>query len=130
MSIPPAPSNMPSLPWPTPMGFSPATRMTPCLPVRMGATMESLLTGYSDPRLSYMFNPAVKDGKYHGIRTGIPITNVALYTDPFSTLNVATTTPIRWMSAAEMHFLRAEGALRGWNMGGTAQSLYETGIQT
>ena len=98
--------------------------------IRMGATMESLLNGYKDPRLSYMFNPAVKDGKYHGIRTGISITNIALYTDPFSTLNVATTTPIRWMSAAEMYFLRAEGALRGWNMGGTAQSLHETGIQT
>ncbi len=35
------------------------------------------------------------------------------------------------MNAAEVYFLRAEGALRGWNMrGGTAQSYYETGIQT
>ena len=34
------------------------------------------------------------------------------------------------MGPAEAYFLRAEGALRGWNMGGTAQSLYETGIQT
>ncbi len=98
--------------------------------IRMGANMESFLTGYKDPRLPLMFNPAVTDGKYHGIRNGITITNKSLYTDPFSTLNVATTTPIRWMSAAEMYFLRAEGALRGWNMGGTAQSLYETGIQT
>ncbi|MBS1662270.1 MAG: SusD/RagB family nutrient-binding outer membrane lipoprotein [Bacteroidetes bacterium] len=98
--------------------------------IRMGATMESLLGGYKDPRLSKMFNPAVKDGQYHGIRTGITITNVSLYADPFSTLNVALTTPIRWMSAAEMYFLRAEGAVRGWSMGGTAQSLYETGVQT
>jgi len=98
--------------------------------VRMGANMESFLTGYKDPRLPFLFNPAVTDGKYHGIRNGITITNKSLYTDPFSTLNVQPTTPIRWMSAAEMYFLRAEGAIRGWNMGGSAQSLYETGIQT
>jgi hypothetical protein len=34
------------------------------------------------------------------------------------------------MSAAEMYFLKAEGAVRGWNMGGTAQSFYQIGIQT
>ena len=32
------------------------------------------------------------------------------------------------MCAAEAYFLRAEGALLGWNMGGTAQELYEAGI--
>ncbi len=30
----------------------------------------------------------------------------------------------------KVHFLRAEGALRGWNMGGkTAQEFYEQGIR-
>ena len=33
---------------------------------------------------------------------------------------------IKW---AEVDFLRAEGALRGWNMGGDAQSFYERGIR-
>lgn len=97
--------------------------------VRMGANMESFLTGYKDPRIGLMFNRA-PDGNYHGIRNGINISNKSLYTTPFSTLNVAPETPIRWMSAAEMYFLRAEGALRGWNMNGTAQALYQTGIQT
>ena len=33
------------------------------------------------------------------------------------------------MSTSEIYFLRAEGKLRGWNMGtGTAQSLYEEGV--
>ena len=32
------------------------------------------------------------------------------------------------MSAAESYFLRAEGALKGWNMGGTAKELYEAGV--
>jgi Susd and RagB outer membrane lipoprotein len=35
------------------------------------------------------------------------------------------------MTAAEVYFLRAEAALRGWNnAGGTAQSLYEKGVET
>lgn len=35
------------------------------------------------------------------------------------------------MKAAEGYFLRAEGILRGWNMGGgTAQQWYEDGIRT
>lgn len=97
--------------------------------VRMGANMESFLTGFKDPRLPFMFNKAVADNNYHGIRNGITITNKALYTTPFSTLNVQSTTPIRWMSAAEMYFLKAEGAVRGWNMGGTAQNFYQSGIQ-
>lgn len=97
--------------------------------VRMGANMESYLKGYNDPRAPFMFNRA-PDGEFRGIRNGINIANKAAYTTPFSTLNVAANTPIRWMSAAEMFFLRAEGAVRGWNMNGTPQSLYETGIQT
>lgn len=33
-----------------------------------------------------------------------------------------------WMTAAEVTFLRAEGALRGWAMSGDAQQLYEKAI--
>jgi len=32
------------------------------------------------------------------------------------------------MCAAEAYFLRAEGALLGWNMGGTAKDMYNQGI--
>lgn len=38
--------------------------------------------------------------------------------------------PLYLMKVSEVNFLRAEGALRGWNMGGTAQSFYERGIRT
>ena len=34
------------------------------------------------------------------------------------------------MCAAEAYFLRAEGALRKWNMEGDAKGLYETGVRT
>ena len=37
----------------------------------MGATMESYLSGYGDPRLESYFSPAEKDGAYHGIPNGI-----------------------------------------------------------
>ena len=33
-----------------------------------------------------------------------------------------------WMTSAEMAFCRAEGALAGWNMDGTAEALYNEGI--
>jgi hypothetical protein len=98
--------------------------------IRMGANMESFLLGYADPRLPAYFKTG-SDGLYHGIRTGITIANKADYSEgPFSRLNVVAGTSIVWMNPAEVYFLRAEGALRGWNMGSDAQTLYETGIRT
>lgn len=37
--------------------------------------------------------------------------------------------PLYFLKWAEVDFLRAEGALRGWNMGGDAQFFYERGIK-
>jgi len=37
--------------------------------------------------------------------------------------------PLYIMKVSEVDFLRAEGALRGWNMGGPAQFFYERGIR-
>ena len=37
--------------------------------------------------------------------------------------------PLYLVKFAEVDFLRAEGALRGWNMGGSAQFFYERGIR-
>ncbi|HVV55762.1 MAG TPA: SusD/RagB family nutrient-binding outer membrane lipoprotein, partial [Mucilaginibacter sp.] len=66
-------------------------------------------------------------GKYKGIRLGVSYGGVS-YAN-FSQMNISATDPIRLMNASESFFLRAEGALRGWNMGGgTAQSFYEQGI--
>ncbi|HFK5567937.1 TPA: RagB/SusD family nutrient uptake outer membrane protein [Elizabethkingia anophelis] len=99
--------------------------------IRMGANMESFLKGYKDPRISSYFNQATIGAStgYFGIRNGIRITNKSLYT-PFSTIKMEENSPLPWLSAAESYFTRAEGALRGWNMGGTAKELYETGIRT
>lgn len=96
---------------------------------RMSASMDAYMNGYADPRRPVYFTRA-DDGNFHGVRQGIVTTNWTPYTGPrISNLNMnMSTTPIVWMTAAESYFLRAEGALRGWNMGGTAQSFYNQGI--
>ncbi|WP_017260117.1 SusD/RagB family nutrient-binding outer membrane lipoprotein [Pedobacter arcticus] len=98
---------------------------------RMSASMQSILTGYNDPRIAVWFKPATLVGhtsEYLGIRSGINVTRASY--QPFSELNVTDQTPMPWMQASEVCFLKAEGALRGWNAGGTAQQWYETGITT
>ena len=98
--------------------------------VRMGGTIDSYLNGYKDPRISAYFVKA-SDGTYRGIRNGITINSKATYSEgPFSKLNTTSSSNIYWMNASETYFLRAEGTLRGWNMGGTAQQFYENGIKT
>lgn len=99
--------------------------------IRMGAPMESILTGYNDPRLPKYFSPAIDAavaGKYKGIRNGINIDAKTRY----GNYSALTTFPskILLMTAAEAWFLKAEAALRGWAGAGTAQTDYETGIKT
>ncbi len=95
--------------------------------IRMGAPMESYLIGYKDPRISKYFQTStIVPGKYIGIREGIDIKSKSDY-QTFSKL--AYVGPAQLMTCAEVYFLRAEGALRGWDNGGTAQQFYETGIQ-
>lgn len=80
-------------------------------------------------------------GNYIGIRQGIIIPDKANY-QMYSTINMpdgskftdqvgnkSISNALPWMKVAEVYFLRAEGALRGWNMDGTAQELYEEGIR-
>lgn len=97
---------------------------------RMSASMDAYMNGYQDPRLAAYFKPAVSDGGYHGVRLGISTSVWTKYVgNNISNLNIdQSATEIVWMTAAESYFLRAEGALRGWYMGGTAREFYEGGI--
>lgn len=124
---------------------------------RMSATMASVLKGYQDPRINQYFLPTVNSGdptfgvfaNYSGIRNGLAVAqqtlpqNLAVANSHqgqrWASTNVVvggtvvgeasyTNTPQNVMETAESYFLRAEGALYGWNMGGSAQSLYEAGI--
>ena len=113
--------------------------MSPWEGFRMSASMESYLKGYTDPRMKVYYSPAAS-GQYRGLRNGL--TSAQLSADPRnsldSTSNIgalwvpddASTNKLTVMYSAEAYFLRAEGALNGWNMGGTAQELYEQGIRT
>ena len=114
--------------------------------MRMSASMESYLKGFKDPRLPEYYDPAEADSQYHGLRNGLTTTqlstavikggqfNGAINVSNINTKkwfdNTQTTTPLNVIYAAESYFLRAEGALNGWNMGGTAKDLYEQGIST
>jgi len=97
--------------------------------IRMGAPMESILTGYNDPRLPHYFVPSnPTTNSYNGIRNGIDIPAKDLYTD-FSKL-VKFENKILFMTAAEAWFLKAEAALYGWTGSGDAKTNYEKGIAT
>jgi len=105
---------------------------------RMSATMESLLVGYEDPRLSKFWQPAVNTGKYAGVRNGMNTGEIAAEQNkPDNTSGPSlpllpesqSVTPSTVMYTAEAYFLRAEGALNGWAMDGTAKELYEKGIE-
>ena len=98
--------------------------------IRMGAPMESIMGGYTDPRIGKYFEPAVDAvvaGQYKGIREGINIDAKSRYGD-FSKLTTFSNFA-QMMTAAEASFLKAEAALRGWGGAGTAQANYESGIQ-
>lgn len=100
---------------------------------RMSANMESFLVGYKDPRLAVYFQPATFGGpnkrEYIGVRSGAAMMSVLAETyRECSAPNIVVSTPVQWMVAPEAYFLRAEGALLGWTMNGTAEELYKAGI--
>lgn len=70
------------------------------------------------------------DTRYLGIRPGHDLVSKPNQYTNYSYIVCDYTTPLPVMFAAESYFLRAEGALRGWSMGGSAKDLYEEGIRT
>lgn len=124
----------------------------------MGASFINLLQNLDHPYMKYLFTknsialekskqafsdssaPAVtpKGSVYVGMRNGVsPGEGQAVSNNPYCGYSTLDRTyfgechpPLYLMKMSEVCFLRAEGALRGWNMGGTAQSFYEQGIRT
>lgn len=112
---------------------------------RMNASMESIMGGYNDPRINAYFsevNPGdsetepIVPGTLKGIRNGLPLLDG--YADAsaqkadyvrFGVINDDLTQyTVQLMTAAEVAFLKAEAALRGWSGAGDAQANYEMGI--
>lgn len=98
--------------------------------VRINATITSYMNGYNDPRRSSYFTTSSldKDVPFVGMRSGVEGIQPATYAE-YSKPNYEQKSPLMMFCAAEVAFLRAEGALRGWDMGGTAKSFYEQGIK-
>ncbi len=111
---------------------------------RMGGVFETFLGGLKDPRVSSFFSPVSdmtlvsdhSDFPYKGIRNGAYIDTKADHI-PFSKINPnfndppngGNTTTRRDFTAAEVAFLKAEAALRGWNGAGDAKENYENGVK-
>ena len=114
--------------------------------VYMNANLESFLKGYNDPRLKSYFNPAqdgrdkdgniikevagVKqlgsiEGDYKGVRQGTGVADNRYSTHSQTT--ITTGSKIIVMSAAEVWFLRAEAALRGYTSE-DVENCYKQGI--
>lgn len=98
--------------------------------VFMNANMESILKGYNDPRLKKYFLPATNPsiaGEYRGIRQGTGFNHRRYRQHSKSTISQISDAVL--MTAAEVWFLRAEAALRGW----TAENVafcYRRGVET
>lgn len=128
----------------TPNNLNYLTRWSYINPFCMSATSESILVGFQDPRLTTFWNQGgSRTGGtmgFHGVRNGLPVilktsalrngsAGCSFVSKQFLPIaDGGANPPIPVMTAAEVYFLRAEGALRGWNMGGTAQELYNDGI--
>lgn len=111
---------------------------------RMSASMESVLKGYNDPRIGIYFQKTDSTNGFDGARNGMLASETIL---PQNSATHNSNVGTRWtsgggydwsnvaadqdiMHTAEAFFLRAEGTLNGWNMGGgTAEELYNEGIE-
>ncbi|MDR2918683.1 MAG: SusD/RagB family nutrient-binding outer membrane lipoprotein [Tannerella sp.] len=98
---------------------------------RACADIVAYMVGYNDPRISKYFTETTLEGAvdgYLGVRTGYSLPEKVV-TSKYSSTTYAQTDLTLWMPSSETAFLKAEGALRGWDMGGTVKDLYEEGIR-
>lgn len=98
--------------------------------IRVSANVTSYLGGYEDPRFPFYVKEAETTGKgYVGVRNGIfqdaaSMAKYATYSKP----NIEANDKLLIMSASEAYFLRAEAALRGWDVKGGVKELYDKGV--
>lgn len=94
----------------------------------MSAPMESILNGYEDPRRKVYFETCTDEsylGQYRGIRQGTCFAHN--YYASLSKLKINQYTDAVLMTPAEVWFLRAEAALRGWT-DEVVKVCYERGV--
>lgn len=97
----------------------------------ISATMVDTLKSLHDPRLAVYAEPAKSDGQYRGLENGTLPAEHDLNIDDYSSIGarfLAPDAPSPIMSYAEVLFLQAEAAERGF-ISGNAASLYAAGIR-
>lgn len=125
--------------------------------VVMGASFMNMLENLKHPYMKYLFTKnsvaltnsygtsngssapqtTPKESAYVGMRDGVaPGEGQAAANNPYCGYSMLDKTyiarmqvPLYLMKYSEVCFLRAEGAIRGWNMGGSAQHFYEEGVR-
>ncbi len=114
---------------------------------RLNASFENILKSLNHPVLEFLFtknsnpiinkeNPAIiykAETGIVGLRSGIRMLPGQAYDVNFRSAysqpsKAVQEMPLFVMKLSEVQFLRAEGALRGWAMGGSAESFYTSGI--
>jgi hypothetical protein len=96
----------------------------------ISATMVDTLKSFNDPRLELYAEPAQTDGQYRGLGNGIsePPLSIASYSRIGNFWRAdGAATPTAVMTYAEVLFLQAEAAARGW-IAADAGDLYRQGI--
>lgn len=115
---------------------------------RLNASLETILKAYNHPILEFLFtknsdpitnkktNTTVEANSiFVGLRAGMQmkqgqssdVNSRCAYSGVKG--EAITNMPLFYMKLSEVQFLRAEGALRGWNMGGSAAGFYQDGIE-
>lgn len=112
--------------------------------IRLNASYENILKHFNSPLLAIQFssNPGiiksdagiVGPNGIFGVRSGLMMEDTGDATSggygPFSVLDGKMEKMQQpFFKRVECIFLRAEGALRGWDMGGTPKEFYEDGIR-
>lgn len=116
--------------------------------LRLSASFESMLKSLNHPYVGNVFaknsDPLINkstgevmaaDSSVVGIRSGVATGIGQSYANNpqigYSALNAENiaNAPLYIMKWSEVDFLRAEGALRGWDMGGSAEFFYNRGIE-
>lgn len=89
------------------------------------------MNGYEDPRRKEYFVESEWEGiPYVGMRRGAEIPPLGSVGRKYSGINLTPYSPVYWMNAAEVAFLRAEAvAVFGFDMGGTAEDFYKEGVR-
>ena len=104
--------------------------------IKFSKTFIDLLKNTNDPRLRIYAKleaagdntPANQQGLANDAKE-FPGGDKKLFSDPNTSTVLRYDAPTLIMSYAEVQFLLAEAAVKGWNVGGSAQTYYENGVR-